>query len=257
MVGWNTGKLGIYFEKPFAEGVYNFRLEKVDGPKKEAGAILVPDSNVSWEEIQRRFENLVDVVVGAKLGLVDTSKPIPRAKLEEIKKYLAEHPDASYDVKFDGRVVGRVNANAPITIVLTKPKLSAERTMEWDFSKDEAVVMAPFTDTRTRTLVLDEGLGQHYPYEDGLVIAFQPLWSGNDETLLLMADYWPLVLVTVLGFEAGGAFDMAGFRGQGFDLPGYEGFRGTVPMDFWRPSGELYREDGRPPKDPVVDWGQP
>ena len=255
VVGWSTGRLGIFFEKEFADKAYTFRL---DGSKKEAGAVLMPDRNVSWEEIQGRFENLVTVVVGAKLRLVDTSKPIPRAKLEEIEKYLAEHPDASYEVRSGGKVPGRVKANAPIKVVFVKPKLKAERTMKWDFPKDEAAAMAPFT--ADRTLVLDEGRGEHYIGEEGeLVIVFEELLSGNDETLMSMADYWQLGLVTVLGFEAGGGFDIANFRGQAFDLPGYQGFRGTVPLGsgFWRPAAELYRVDSRPPKDSVLDWGRP
>ena len=257
VVGWNTGKLGIYFEKAFAEEAYTFGLD-VNGPKKEAGAILMPDPNVSWEEIQSRFENLVTVVVGAKLGLVDTSKPIPQTKLEEIKKYLAAHPDASYEVRSGGKVVGRVKANAPITIVFARPKLNAERTMKWDFPKDEEAVMAPFT--VDRSLILDNGRGEHNIDREGnLEIVFEPWWVGEDGVLMSTDEYWQLGLVTVFGCEAGGAFDIAKFRGQAFDVDGYEGFRGIVPLGsgFWRPTGELYREDGRPPKDPVVDWGQP
>jgi len=256
VVGWSTGRLGIYFEKAFADGAYTFGL---DGSKKEAGAILMPDPKVSWEEIQGRFENLVTVVVGAKLGLVDTSKPIPRAKLEEIKEYLAEHPDASYEVKSGGKVVGRVKASAPIEVVFAKPKLKAERTMKWDFAKDEAAVMAPFT--VDRSLMLDDGRGEHYIDGEGnLVIVYEPLLSGEGGGVLLSTDeYWPLRFVGVFGCEAGGVFDTAKFRGQASEVGGFQGFRGTVPLDsgFWRITGELYREDGRPPKDSVVDWGQP
>lgn len=255
VVGWSTGRLGIFFEREFADRAYTFAL---GGSKKEVGAILMPDQNVSWEEIRGRFENLVAVVVGAKLGLVDTSKPVPLSELDRVKKYLAEHPDASYEVRSGGKVVGRVKANAPIEVVFPKPKLNATRSTKWDFPKDEAAVMAPFT--LNRSLMLDSGRGEHYiDGEDRLVIVFEPWWVGEDRILMSTDEYWLLGLGSVLGCEAGGVFDVGKFRGQAFEIDEYQAFRGTVPLgsNFWRTTKELYLKDGRPPKNPVLDWGQP
>jgi len=257
VVGWSTGRLGIYFEKAFADGAYTFGL---DGSKKEAGAILMPDPKVSWEEIQGRFENLVIVVVGAKLGLVDTSKPIPRAKLEEIKEYLAEHPDASYEVRSGGGVIGSVKANAPIRVVIVKPKLNAERTMKAGFEDDEAKVMAPFT-KKLLSWALDAGRMQHLIDEDGnLMIVFEPLYANDSGNLQTTRDYWLFsYFVTLFGYEAAGAFDSP-FRGQGTDLSGFQAFRynsGNLDETYWSDREAYFRKVGKPSTEPVLSWRKP
>jgi hypothetical protein len=250
---WTTGKLEISFEVAFAEEAYTFGL---DGSRKEAGAILMPGPDVSWDEIRGRFENLVNVVVGAKLGLVDTSKPIPRAKLEEIKKYLAEYPDASYEVRSGGKVVGSVKANAPIRYIILKPQLFARDTMKAGFDKLEAAKMSPLT--ISRALAKDEGRLQHKRGPNGkLEILFEPFLGKGDGILLLSDQYWPWALLTMSAYEAAGALDF-GFSGQSYELQAANIFNGTVAMgQGWRANEALFREDGMPPKKPVLKWARP
>lgn len=256
VVGWGTEDgLMIYFQKEFADKAYTFGW---GDSMKEAGAILMPSPNVSRVELKRRFRRLHDGVVLAKLGKIDTSKPIPLADLEEGEKYLAMHPGDTYEVSY-GSKVGKVRADLPIEVVFVEPKYSAINSMDADFGDKEAKGMAPFT-SGERLVLLDSGRGQDRVNEKGRMVVFFEAWSGaKPDILMSSAGHWQLRILTVLGCEAGGAFDFKGFRGQESDVDTAAAFRGTVPPNssFWRPGGDLYLEDGRPPKNPVLGWSRP
>lgn len=245
----------IYFQKEFADKAYTFGW---GDPKKEAGAILMPGPNVSREEIKRRFRRLHDAVVLARLGKIDTSKPIFLADLEKGEEYLATHPGDTYEVNYGGKV-GKVRVDAPIEVVFVEPQYYAKNSMDADFGDKEAKGMAPFT-SGERLVLLDSGRGQDRVNGEGrMVVFFEPWLGAGAGVLMSSADHWQLRILTVLGCTAARAFDFKGFRGQESDVDNAAAFRGTVPTDsgYWRPGGELYLVDGRPPKNPVLGWSHP